>query len=157
VGKAKVGGIDFNKERMRWAGQAVLALAASTGSFTASGLAQQVCSAIGQAFSQYNPRHAAYDLKKLRVKNMVQRVGRSRRYEATPSGLKAMAALISMRDHVILPLLASTMNLITSRGTQNPTPLNQYYASLRTHMQDLLQQLRSRSMNIANVFAIIFQ
>ena len=141
VGKAKVGGIDFNKERMRWAGQAVLALAASTGSFTASGLAEQVCSATGQAFSQYNPRHAAYDLKKLRAKNMVQRVGRSRRYEATPSGLKAMAALIAMRDHVIRPLLASTMNRITSRGTQNPTPLDQCYASLRTHMQDLLQQL----------------
>src|SRR5215813_6916165 len=40
VGKAKVGGIDFNKDRMRWAGQAVLALAAATGSFTASGLAE---------------------------------------------------------------------------------------------------------------------
>jgi hypothetical protein len=36
VSKANVGGIDFNKERMRWAGQAVLALAASTGCFTVS-------------------------------------------------------------------------------------------------------------------------
>ena len=141
VGKAKVGGIDFNKERMRRAGEAVLALAASAGSFTASGLAGQVCSATGQTSSEYGPRHAAYDLKKLRAKNMVQRVGRSRRYQATPSGLKAMAALVALRHHVILPLLASTMNHAPSRGAQNPTPLDQCYASLRMHMQDLLQQL----------------
>ena len=141
VGKAKVGGIDFNKERMRWAGQAVLALAASTGSFTASGLAAQVSSATGQSSSQYGPRHAAYDLKKLRAKNMLQRVGRSRRYEATPSGLQALAVLVALRRYVIQPLLASTMNRMPSRGAQNPTPLDQCYASLRTHMQDLLQHL----------------
>jgi hypothetical protein len=141
VGKTKVGGIDFNKQRMRWAGQAVLALAASTGRFSASALAQEVCIATGHTSSQYGPRHAAYDLKKLRAKNMVQRVGRSRRYEATPSGLKAMAALVALRDHVIQPLLASTMNRAPSRGAHNPTSLDHCYASLRTHMLDLLQQL----------------
>lgn len=141
VGKTKVGGIDFNKERMRWAGQAILALAASTGSFTASRLAEQVGSTTGQTSSQYGPRHAAYDLKKLRAKNMVQRVGRSRRYEATPSGLKAMAALVALRDHVIQPLLASTINRTPSRGAHNPTSLDHCYASLRTQMQRLLKQL----------------
>src|SRR2546426_6746789 len=120
IGRVKVGGIDFNKDRMRLAGQSVLALAASTGTFTASDLTQQICSATGQASSQYGPRHAAYDLKKLRAKNMVQRVGRSRRYQATPSGLKAMAALVALRNHVIKPLLARTMNAIPSRGAQNP-------------------------------------
>ena len=141
VGKAKVGGIDFNKERMRYVGQAVLALAGSSRTFTASGLAGQVRSTTGQALSLYGPRHAAYDLKKLRAKNMIQRVGRSRRYEATPSGLKAIAALVTLRHHLIQPLLASTMKQIPSRGAQNPTPLDHCYASLRTHMQNLLQQL----------------
>lgn len=141
VGKVKVGGIDFNKERMRWAGPAVLALAASTGRLTASGLAVQVCSATGQTSSQYGPRHAAYDLKKLRAKNMVQRVGRSRRYEATASGLRALAALVALRHHVIQPLLASTMNQMPSRGAHNPTRLDLCYDSLRTHMHDLLQRL----------------
>jgi hypothetical protein len=141
VGNSRVGGIDFNKQRMRGAGQAILALAASAGGFTASALAQQVCSATGQTLSQYGPRHAAYDLKKLRAKNMVQRVGKSRRYQATPSGLQALAALVALRNHVIQPLLASTMNRTPSRGAQNPTPLDQCYASLRMHMQGLLQQL----------------
>jgi hypothetical protein len=141
LGNAKVGGIDFNKERMRWAGHAVLALAASVGTFTASGLAEHVRSANGPTASEYDPRRAAYDLKKLRAKNMVRRIGKSRRYEATPYGLKAIAALVTLRYQVIQPLLASTINQTPSRGTQNPTALDHCYASLRTHMQDLLQHL----------------
>ena len=82
VGKAKVGGIDFNKERMRWAGQAVLTLAASAGRFTACRLAEQVRSSTGQTSSQYGPRRAAYDLRKLRAKNMVHRIGKGRRYDS---------------------------------------------------------------------------
>jgi hypothetical protein len=140
MGKAKVGGIDFNKERIRRAGEAVLALAASDGAFTASRLAPQVCSS-GQTLSQYDSRQAAYDLKKLRAKNMVQRIGKTRRYEATPYGLKAMAALVALRHHVIQPLLASAINTAPSRPPQNPTALDHSYAALRTHMQDLLQQL----------------
>jgi len=141
VGKAKVGGIDFNKERMRRTGQAILALAASAGSFTVSGLATQICSTSGPTSMPYGPRRAAYDLRKLRAKNMIQRIGKSRRYEATPFGLKALAALVVLRYQVIQPLLAGTVNLKPSRGPQNPTALDHHYASLQTHMQALLQQL----------------
>src|SRR5437867_6267772 len=41
VGQTKVGGIDFNKPRIRWVADAVLALS-SVGGFTASQLAHQV-------------------------------------------------------------------------------------------------------------------
>src|ERR1700731_456065 len=63
VGKTKVGGIDFNRRRIRWAMEAVLALAPSPGGFTASQLAHQVRSRSQQSASEYGPRHAAYDLK----------------------------------------------------------------------------------------------
>src|SRR6202161_4112320 len=39
IGKTKVGGIDLNKPRMRWVGEAVVALSPSPGGFTASELA----------------------------------------------------------------------------------------------------------------------
>src|ERR1700716_59238 len=76
VGKAKVGGIDFNKARMRWVAQAVLALSPSPGGFTASQLAEQVRRLSQQGESEYGPRRAAYDLKKLRVKQIVCRIGK---------------------------------------------------------------------------------
>jgi hypothetical protein len=139
VGRAKVGGIDFNKQRMRQAAQAVLALAASAGQFTASDIAQHVCSSAPQ--TAYGPRPAAYDLKKLRAKNVVQRIGKSRRYQASAYGLQVIAALVTLRNQVIQPILAGTVNRKPSRQAHNPTPVDQCYASLRTHMQDLLQQL----------------
>jgi hypothetical protein len=57
------------------------------------------------------PRRAAYDLKKLRGKKIVRRIGQTRRYESMPKGLKAMAALVVLRDKAIKPLLAAAQDL----------------------------------------------
>ena len=89
VGKTKVGGIDFNKVRMRHLTAAVIALSASPGGFTASPLAARVRDG---GSSDYPSRQAAYDLKKLRGQEMVRRVGNRRNYEPTSGGLRAMAA-----------------------------------------------------------------
>src|ERR1019366_2082275 len=75
VGKTKVGGIDFNKPRMRRVAEAVLALSTAPTGFTASELAEKVRSMSGEAESAYGPRRAAYDLKKLRGKGMVRKIG----------------------------------------------------------------------------------
>ena len=53
VGKTKAGGIDFNRARMRWVAQAVLALSPSPRGFTASQLAEQVRRMTQQDESQY--------------------------------------------------------------------------------------------------------
>jgi hypothetical protein len=71
IGKTKVGGIDLNKPRMRAVAEAVIALSASPGTFTASELAARVRVLRNQPASEYGPRHAAYDLKKLRGKQIV--------------------------------------------------------------------------------------
>src|ERR1039458_9576004 len=41
------------------------------------------------------------DLKKLRGKQIVRRIGQTRRYESMPKGLKAMTALVVLRDKAI--------------------------------------------------------
>ena len=66
VGKAKVGGVDFNKQRMRRVAEGLLALCWRPGGFTSSELAHQVEQANHQPEVHYSPRQAAYDLKKLR-------------------------------------------------------------------------------------------
>ena len=86
VGKTKVGGIDLNKPRMRWVVEAVIALSPSADGFTASELARQVRVFSDQRQSEYGARRAAYDLKKLRAKKIVQRIGQTRRYESTSRG-----------------------------------------------------------------------
>jgi hypothetical protein len=79
VGRTKVGGIDFNKPRMRWVAEAAVALSASPRGFTASELAHQVRMQSKQSQTEYSPRHAAYDLKKLRGKQFVRRIAKTHR------------------------------------------------------------------------------
>jgi hypothetical protein len=141
VGKTKVGGIDLNKPRMRWVVEAVVALSPSPDGFTASGLASQVRALSRQSESEYGARRAAYDLKKLRGKKIVQRIGQTRRYESISKGLKAMAALVALRNQAIKPLLAAAQELQPSRGAQNPRALDTHYDTIRTAMRGVFQEL----------------
>jgi hypothetical protein len=141
VGNTKVGGIDFNKARMRWVTQAVLALSTLPRGFTASQLAEQVRRLSRQSESEYGPRRAGYDLKKLRGKQIVGRIGKTARYEPIPEGLRAMAALLVLRDKAIKPLLAGAQHLRRSRRAQNPTALDAHYHTIRTAMQGVFQEL----------------
>ena len=141
VGKTKVGGIDFNKPRMRWVAEAIIALSASPSGFTASRVAQEVRALSHHTETEYGPRRAAYDLKKLRGKQVIRRVGKTRRYEPVPQGLKAIAALIVLRNKAIKPLLAAAQELRPPHQAQNPQPLDKYYEVLRVAMQGVFQQL----------------
>ncbi len=80
LGASRVGGIDVNKPRIRAALAAVLALAASPDGFTVADMTARVHAMTGQTHATYNTRQAAYDLRKLRGKQLVAKPARSRRY-----------------------------------------------------------------------------
>jgi hypothetical protein len=141
VGKTRVGGIDVNRARMRSVVQGVLALSCHRDGFTASQLAEQICSGGGPGATDYSSRQATYDLKKLRGKQMVQRIEKSHRYRAVPDGIRVLTALLVLRDKVLRPLLATAQPLESSRGAQNPAALDQHYEIIRTEMQGVFQQL----------------
>ncbi|MGH9629081.1 MAG: hypothetical protein ACRD7E_12225 [Bryobacteraceae bacterium] len=141
VGKTKVGGIDLNKARMRSVIEAVIALSPSPGGFTASDLARQVRVLSRQSEIEYGPRRAAYDLKKLRGKKVVQRIGQTRRYESIPRGLRAMTALVVLRNKAVKPLLAAAQGLRPSRGAQNSSAIDTHYDTIRSAMRGVFQEL----------------
>jgi hypothetical protein len=101
---------------MRAVVEAVIALSASPNGFTASDIAARV----RQRCTPYGPHHAAYDLKKLRGKHIVCRVGHTRRYTSLASGLRAITALVILRNKAIKPLLAVARPLHPTRGGLQP-------------------------------------
>ena len=141
IGKTKVGGIDLNKARMRRVVEAAIALSPSPGGFTASELARQVRALGKESEVEYGPRRAAYDLKKLRGKKIVRRIGQTHRYESMPKGLKAMAALVVLRNQAIKPLLAAAQELRPPRGAQNFRALDTHYDTIRVAMRGVFQEL----------------
>jgi hypothetical protein len=88
AGRSRTAGIDVNRPRMVAAMQAVIALSSRPGGLSSRDLAAKVRELTGQSEAEYGPRQASYDLKKLRAKAFVQRVAKSRRYEATEPGLR---------------------------------------------------------------------
>jgi hypothetical protein len=141
IGQTKVGGIDLNKPRMRHVSEAVLALSAAPAGFTASDLARQVNSMSGQTESEYGPRRAAYDIKKLRAKGMVCKIGKSRRYEPVPEGLRSLTALLVLREKIIRPLLAASGQPQPTAKPAHPMHIDHHYESLRAGMRSLFTEL----------------
>jgi hypothetical protein len=141
IGQTKVGGIDLNKPRMRRVAEAVLALSPSPAGFTCSDLAREVRALSGEIESEYGPRRAAYDIKKLRAKGMVRKIGKSRRYEPVPEGLRAMTALVVLREKIVRPLLAASLDPEPSSQPANLTPIDHCYENLRVHMRELFSEL----------------
>ena len=126
---------------MRLVAEAVIALSASPDGFTASDLAARVRALSKQRQSQYGPRHAAYDLKKLRGKQIVRRIGQTRRYQPLPAGLRAITALLVLRNKAIKPLLAAAQRLRPTRGAHNPRAIDQHYEAMRLAMQGVFHEL----------------
>lgn len=86
MGQARTTGIDLHKPRLRAVMEAVISLAVVPNGFAVSQLADKVRDILGLAAHQYQPRHASYDLKKLRGKQWVEKMGKSRCYQVSPTG-----------------------------------------------------------------------
>ena len=94
---------------------AALALACSPDGFTASQFSDRVRSILGTVEPNYDARRAAYDLKKLRGKDWVRKIGRSRRYCIPPQAIRAIGALVTLRDNILRPILAGVGQLRPSK------------------------------------------
>jgi hypothetical protein len=141
VGKTRVGGVDLNRPRTGTALAAVLALASSPTGFTVAELTTNARAMTGQTPSDYTVRQAAYDLKKLRRKGLIAKLGRTRRYHVQPPATRGIAALFILRDYVIAPSLAGVRSPRLGRKPATWTPADRHYAQLHIRMQHLVDEL----------------
>lgn len=139
VGQARVGGIDVNNPRMRAVIEAVIGFAAAPSGFCASDIAVKVREIMKYSADTYTSRKAAYDLKKLRGKNVIRRVGKSRRYEIVPDGLRAVTALLVLREKAIKPVLAGVGKARRGRQPKNQSLIDTHYEAIQSQMRDLFQ------------------
>ena len=119
----------------------VLALSGAPEGFTVADLAARVQAMTGQAEGDYTVRQAAYDLRKLRGKQLVTKPGRSRRYRVPPDAARTMTALVVLRDHVIGPILAGCRVPLRGRRPNTWTVIDGDYETLRRDMVALFDDL----------------
>jgi hypothetical protein len=141
VGKSRVGGIDLNKLRLRAVIEAVIALAAVPNGFTVSDLAGKVRDIMNVNAEQYTSRQAAYDLKKLRGKNFVRKLDRSRRYVVILEGLRTLTALWLLREKAIKPVLTGAAKPKRGPKPKHQSPIDALYQAIQLAMFNLFQML----------------
>lgn len=137
IGRTRIGGLDLAKPRLQHLIDAVIALTPAPRGFGLADLAEQVQQRT--ADSAYTRRQAAYDLKKLRAKNLVERIGRSRRYTVPAWALKAMTAVIVLKDKVIKPVLANLGAPLPRPQPEQASPLDEHYLRLQADLRTLFQ------------------
>lgn len=135
LGAVPVGGIDVNQPRMRAVMRALLALSPNPSGFTSSTLAAKVRELLRD--QSYSPSRAAYDLRKLRAKGLVSKVARSRRYQGDPGALRAIAALLLLRDRIIRPLLTAAARSPMPATPTVSSKLDRRYRAVYTEMRTL--------------------
>jgi hypothetical protein len=139
IGATQIGGIDLNKPRIRSALAAVLALAPAPGGFTVQDLTTKVHTMTGH--TDYTNRQAAYDLRKLRGKDLIGKPGRSRRYHLPAQPARIITALLTLREQVISPILAGIRSPRMGRKPATWTQVDRDYEKIRISMQDLFHDL----------------
>jgi hypothetical protein len=82
---------------------------------------------------------AAYDIKKLRGKDLLSKLPESRRYSLPPQAVPTIAALVIIREKLLRPTLAASANPLSD--TSQPAVL-QSTNTARTFRQDMLILMR---------------
>jgi len=91
---------------------------------------------------EYDPRRAAYDLKKLRSKELLIKAANSRRYQVPPPAVRMIAALVILREKILRPILAGTGKPRMGRKPKNWSSIDEHYEAVRQGMFTLMDDLR---------------
>ena len=122
VAGTRIGGIAMNIPRVRAALAAALSLAVAPAGFTVTQFTAQVRAMTGQTPDGYSTRQGAYDLRKLRGKQLVIKPGRTRRYHVPGDAARIITALLTVRDKLIAPLISRNPHTTTRPATQALDP-----------------------------------
>jgi len=141
VAGARIGGIDINVPRVRAALAAALALAVAPQGFTVAQFTAQVRAITAQTPDGYSTRQGAYDLRKLRGKQLVIKPARTRRYQVPGDAARIMTALLTLRDKVIAPLVSGIRTPRRGRPPKHWTQIDRDYETIRLAMQTLFNDL----------------
>ena len=138
VGTARVAGVNLDSPRIRAVLASVVALSPLPGGFTVADLTSKVAAMTG--VTGYTTRQAAYDLKKLRGKHLLDKPARTHRYHVSPDAIRAVAALLTLREKVIAPLVAGIRDDL-DHTPSTCTRIDRNYQRLRADLRVLFHDL----------------
>lgn len=129
-GYTRLAGVNFCNKRVQDLMSVVIAHSVKPDGFTVTDIIDVMRSKQG---SEYSTRMAAYDLRKLRGKGLIQKLMGSHRYQVTPDGLQQMVALLLLVKQQV-PMLLSAIKCQTP---QSDNPIDQIYFKIASDIKSL--------------------
>jgi hypothetical protein len=118
IGQRRVPGLKLHDDRVIRLLETLLHPGGFVRNWTSRELHTRVVARHRLASDEYRLSQLRYDLSKLRAKGLVERIGQSRRYCLTSSGLKLGVLLVKLRTRLLGPLVS-----LVDRPKPKPTPL----------------------------------
>jgi hypothetical protein len=108
--------------------------------FSNAALRKHVAALLGPD-AHYHANQMSYDLRRLRHKGLIERIGKTRRYTLTQQGLKAAHFFSKLEARVFKPAAAS----IATRDDGIPRPLTKAFDQLRIAIDQMVDQAKFAS------------
>jgi len=141
VGKRRVPGIKLQDDRVIRLLDALLHPGGLIADWTTRDVHTRILERHRLAETDYRLSQLRYDLSKLRAKGLVERIGKTRRYRLTPSGLKLGVLLVKARTRLLGPLLALAGATRDRPSPRNPSRVEAALRQLDTDLDNLCQTL----------------
>jgi len=131
-GKQRLAGVDINKKRNIAVMQCALALAIKPGGYSAKDLSILMKEKLDKKQSSaYTPAKAAYDIRKLRGKALVEKTGNTRKYKTTQKGIETIVGILSINQKILPTILSSVNKTLLSVNLEEMSELDNHYIKIK--------------------------
>jgi len=139
-GKQRLAGVDINKRRNLAIMECVLALAIKPNGYTAKDIATLMKEKLNKKEATvYSSIKAAYDIKKLRGKGLVEKTGKSRKYKTTKRGMETIIAVLSLTQKTIPAILSSINKDVLAKNPEEMCEIDKLYINIREEIKAINQ------------------
>lgn len=136
-GKNRLAGIDINKKRNIAAMQSVLALALQPGGYKTSDAVSQMKHRFTKSYSS---RNAAYDLRKLRGKGLIEKMDKTIKYRTTKKGMETIITLLTLTQKAIPAVLSSINKELLSESPEKVSNIDKSIITVRKEIKAIYRE-----------------
>lgn len=140
TGEQRLAGVDINKNRTIAIMESVLSLAIKPGGYTANDVATLMKEKLDKKQAKsYNSEKAAYDIRKLRGKGLVEKIGKSRKYKTTKKGMDTIIAVLTLTQKTIPTILSSINKDVISANPEEMQKIDRIFMNIRNEIKEIHQ------------------
>jgi hypothetical protein len=140
TGEQRLAGVDINKRRTIAIMETVLSLAIKPNGYNANDITTLMKERLDKKQAKdYTPAKAAYDIRKLRGKELVEKIGKSRKYKTTKKGMETIIAVLVLTQKTIPTILSSINKDVISDNPEEMQNIDKIYMNIRNEIKDIHQ------------------